>query len=198
MFAGQVTVGASLSMTRTLNEHVSMLPLESVALQVTVFVPLGNTLSEGGVQTTEAPPQLSVALGAKLTRASHRPCSVLTTMFVGHVMTGFSRSTTPTVKPHETRLLEGSVAVQRTFVFPLGKRDPLGGTQTTVTNCELSEALTVKSHTASQRPTVVGTIRFLGQLMIGGSASLMVTVNEHWLVLPLPSVATQLTGVMPP
>jgi len=102
MFVGQAIVGNSLSTTRTVNAQVSMLPLESVAVQVTVFVPLGRIEPEGGVQTSEAVPQLSVAFAAKATRASQRPCSALTTMLVGQVIVGFSRSTTPTVNPHET------------------------------------------------------------------------------------------------
>ena len=40
------------------------LPAVSVATQVTVVVPSGKTVPEAGVQTTDATPQLSEAVGA--------------------------------------------------------------------------------------------------------------------------------------
>jgi hypothetical protein len=46
-------------------------------------------------------------------------------------------------KAQDTLLLALSVAVQSTLLVPIGKSDPLGGTQTTVTFCELSVAVTV-------------------------------------------------------
>jgi len=63
MLAGQVIVGGWLSTTVTLKLQVPVLPEESVAVQVTVFVPLANVLPEAGAQTTVAPPQLSLADG---------------------------------------------------------------------------------------------------------------------------------------
>jgi hypothetical protein len=39
MFDGQVMAGACLSLTVTVKEHVAVLPLESVAVQLTVVVP---------------------------------------------------------------------------------------------------------------------------------------------------------------
>jgi hypothetical protein len=36
-----------------------------------------------------------------------------------------------------------------------------------------------------------------GQVITGGCVSVIVTVNEHWLVLLAASVATQFTVVMP-
>ena len=48
-----------------MNEHVAVLPDESVAVQVTVVVPIGNEEPEGGLQTVVgAGGQLSVATGA--------------------------------------------------------------------------------------------------------------------------------------
>ena len=59
---GQVINGRSLSTMRTVNAHTSVLPLVSVAVQVTVFVPLGRKTPEGGLHVSDASPQLSVAL----------------------------------------------------------------------------------------------------------------------------------------
>jgi hypothetical protein len=51
------------SKTVTLNVHVAVLPDVSVAVQVTVVVPSGKQLPDGGVQVTTTPGQLSVADG---------------------------------------------------------------------------------------------------------------------------------------
>jgi hypothetical protein len=44
---------------------------------------------------------------------------------------------------------------------------------------------------------LVAKVRFVGQLITGGSVSLTDTINEHERELPLLSVAVQLTGVTP-
>ena len=61
MSAGHVATGATESLTVTLNEQVSALPEASVAIQVTVVVPTGNTEPEAGLQVIEVAEQLSVA-----------------------------------------------------------------------------------------------------------------------------------------
>ena len=64
MFAGHETVGACVSCTVTVNEHVPVFAEPSVAVHVTVVVPSLNVEPDGGTHTTEASPQLSVAVGA--------------------------------------------------------------------------------------------------------------------------------------
>jgi hypothetical protein len=59
---GQMISGRSLSTTRTVNAHTLVLPLMSVAVHVTVFVPFGKSAPDGGLQVSDATPQLSVAL----------------------------------------------------------------------------------------------------------------------------------------
>ncbi len=63
MFAGQVTVGGSVSpITVTVNVQLTAKPAASFAVQVTDVVPTGKLLPEGGVQVTvTVPPQLLVA-----------------------------------------------------------------------------------------------------------------------------------------
>ena len=56
MFAGQVMVGACVSLTVTVNEQVEM-----SAEQLTVVVPIGKNDPEAGVQTGV---QLPVTVGA--------------------------------------------------------------------------------------------------------------------------------------
>ena len=58
MFAGQVTVGACVSFTVTVNEQFA----PPGSLQVTVVVPFGKIDPEVGVQVTV--PQLPVVVGA--------------------------------------------------------------------------------------------------------------------------------------
>src|SRR5262245_745786 len=62
---GKLIVGASVSRTITLKLQLLWLPLASVAVQITVFVPSGKVLPEAGVHTTTGfASQLSVAMGA--------------------------------------------------------------------------------------------------------------------------------------
>jgi len=67
MFPGQVTIGPSVSRTVTVKLQLFAFPLVSVAVQVTVLVPLAKVVPLAGLQSTLTPGQLSVAAGAKLT-----------------------------------------------------------------------------------------------------------------------------------
>jgi hypothetical protein len=62
----------------------------SVAVQVTVVVPLGNCEPDGGTQTTFTPGQLSAATGAeKLTPTVASPAlTVLVVMLAGQLIVG--------------------------------------------------------------------------------------------------------------
>lgn len=62
IFAGQLRVGNVRSLTVTVNVQEPLLPLASVAVQVTVVVPFAKVAPDAGEQTTVAP-QLSVAVG---------------------------------------------------------------------------------------------------------------------------------------
>jgi hypothetical protein len=62
--AGQVRLGACMSLTVTVNMQLDMLPDASLTEQVTVVTPLENVEPEAGMQVTEPTPgQLSVAVG---------------------------------------------------------------------------------------------------------------------------------------
>ncbi len=60
-----------MSLTVTVKLQVDVLPEASVAVQVTVVVPLGKVVPEGGLQVTVAPGQLSLTVGANVTTAEH-------------------------------------------------------------------------------------------------------------------------------
>ena len=149
---GQEIAGRSLSFTVTLNEQVCSLPLPSRAVQATEFVPLAKRVPGGGTQVVDATLQLSEADTENVTAASQRPPSVKVTMFVGHVITGFSRSCTVTAKVQRLVLPLASVATQVTVVEPTDKRVPEGGEQTSVAPAQLSLKAGANEPTASQRP----------------------------------------------
>ena len=64
--AAQIIVGASLSSTVTLIEHVAVLPAASVTVNTFVVVPAGkdDPLASPELCTVVAPLQLSVPVGA--------------------------------------------------------------------------------------------------------------------------------------
>ena len=64
------------------------MPDASVAVDVTVVVPLGNVDPDAGVETIIVGPQRSVAVTMKLTTAEHWPVVFETVMFAGQVMMG--------------------------------------------------------------------------------------------------------------
>ena len=139
MSAGQVTAGGSSSRIVTLKVQLRLLPLASVAMQVTECVPLAKVDPLGGVQSTLTPGQLSLMDGEYRTPArSHSPGSVVRVRFVGHVTAGSSLSSMVTKKVQVCVLPLVSVAVQVTDAVPSANLEPLAGMQLTVTPGQLS------------------------------------------------------------
>jgi hypothetical protein len=62
--AGQVIVGASVSLTMTLNVQLVLLPQPSVAVQVTLLVPTVKVVPLAGEQSVVTLVQLSLAVAA--------------------------------------------------------------------------------------------------------------------------------------
>ena len=110
------------------------MPALSVAVLVTVVIPMGNVLPLGGLLTWFVTRQLSNALTEKATLLRlHCPASAVKTRLLGHVATGFCVSITVTVKVQLLVLPFAAVAVFVTVVVPMGKVLPLGGLQKTLT-----------------------------------------------------------------
>ena len=67
MFAGHETVGACVSWTVTVKEHVpsGLFAEAPLAVHVTVVVPTGNVAPDAGTHATVAPGQLSEAVGVE-------------------------------------------------------------------------------------------------------------------------------------
>lgn len=155
-----------------------MLPEVSVAVQVTVVVPTGRTVPEGGLQATVTPGQLSVAVAANVATAPLGQVGS-NVLFAGQVMVGGCASLTVTVNWQLALLFDASVAVQVTVVVPFGNVEPVGGTQSTVTPGQLSVAVAEKLTTAEHRLGAVVVTMSPGHVIVGGAASLTLTVNEH-------------------
>src|SRR5437773_676662 len=118
MLAGQVIVGGCVSAMVTVKVQAFVLPLPSVAVQVTVVTPTLKVEPLAGTQLDVTAVQLSAALTAQVTLAfEHWPASATPVMFAGQTMEGFSASLTVTVKLQAAPTLpELSVTVQVTGV----------------------------------------------------------------------------------
>src|SRR5256885_15816343 len=92
--------------------HVAEFPLESPAVQLTVFVPLAKVLPDGGTHVIGTVPQLSLAVTLNVVTASHLPAAVFRLMSAGHEMAGRSPSFTVTVNEQVCSLPLASRAVQ--------------------------------------------------------------------------------------
>lgn len=201
IFAGQVIDGFWVSFTVTVNVQFPVLPLASVAEQVTVVTPFGNAVPLAGTQfTAPTPGQLSVTAGvANVVIAEHRFGSVLLVMFPGQgPTTGGWLSLTVTVNVHGVvdTFPDASVALQLTVVTPFANVDPLAGVQLAVAPGQLSLAVAVNVTLAVQIPAPVFVVMFEGQVTVGGCASFTVTVNEQ-LDEPPVLLAVHVTVVVP-
>ena len=137
VFGGQLMVGGCVSRaTVTVNVQVVRLAQLSVAVQVTVVVPSGNALPDGGEQVTAT--LVSALSGA--TGGGHDTTEVVaavphsqTTRLVGHWITGgiVSRATVA-VKVQTADSRQELVARHVTVVLPSGNSAPEGGEQVTM------------------------------------------------------------------
>ena len=109
----QATIGGTGSRTLTVKLQVEVKAAPSVAVQVTVFVPVGKVLPVGGVQTKVTGLQLSVAVTVNKTGAEHMPPvpGMFTTMGAGQVIVGGVASWTVKDTTHTVGLLAASLTV---------------------------------------------------------------------------------------
>ena len=99
MLVGQVITGSVTSAIVTVNAHCAVLLEVSVAVQVTVVVPLLKLEPGAGLQATVAPGQLSVAGGVgKPITFVQAPAVVLVVILAGQLIVGACVSLTVTVK----------------------------------------------------------------------------------------------------
>jgi hypothetical protein len=152
------------STTVTLCVALAVFPAASVAVQVSVVVPTGNTFPAGTPLTaTVTLGQLSVAVAiprlAVLTTALHpvAPAPVVTLTAAGAATVGFSVSLMVTDCIAVAAFPAASRAVQVTVVVPFGKL--AGASFVTVTPEQLSLAVGVPRATCARlRPQVPGSV----------------------------------------
>src|SRR6187397_2655565 len=126
---GTVTIGSVVSVIWTVREPVAGLPAWSVAVQVTVVVPTGNSESEAGSHVTGTDPSTwSVAVGERVTTLPPRVSASVRTSG-GSERTGAVVSTTVMVNSALSELPAVSTAEQVTTVAPSGKVAPDGVVQ---------------------------------------------------------------------
>ncbi len=121
---GQVMAGATVSVTVTLIVQFVLSPALSVALHETLVVPRGNSEPVGVLQTIEAIPEASVAVGAMVTLANGMPDDGEAVSVAGHVMAGAIVSVTVIVKRHWLVLPALSTATHVTTLAPSGYKMP--------------------------------------------------------------------------
>jgi len=124
-----VITGGCVSTTVTVKLQVAVLPDASVAVAITVVVPFGKFVPDGGPETTLTPGQLSNAVTLKFTTAEHCPAVAGAVIFAGHIIAGFCVSLTVTVNEQLAELPLASVTVQLTVVVPFWKVEPDDGVQ---------------------------------------------------------------------
>jgi hypothetical protein len=203
MFAGQVIVGNCVSLTVTVKAQVAVLPLASVTLKTFVVTPTGNAepLVSPAVCIVIGPEQLSAPVGeVNVATALHKPASFTLLMLAAQVIVGNSVSLTVTVNPQVAVLPLASVTLNTFVVTPTGNREPLArpAVCTVIGPEQLSAPVgEVKVAIALQSPASFTLLMLAGQVMVGNSVSVTVTVNPQVAVLPLASVTLNTFVVVP-
>ena len=142
---GHWIAGGVVSTTVTLKQHCAEFAAWSVALQQICVVPKPKTVPEAGLQTIVGfGSHVSVAVTVYGTVAPLGDVhSAL--MSGGHVIAGGRVSTIVIVKQQRELFCEGSVAVQQTCVWPIGKVEPEAWSHAIVGfGSQASVAVTVK------------------------------------------------------
>src|SRR5690348_5192437 len=134
MSSGTLTTGGVVSWTVTVKVAVPVLSLSSLALHVTVVVPIGKLVPDARLQAVGTVPLTrSVAVAAANVAAAPFGPVASTVTGPGTVTTGGVVSCTRTLKlAVATCFVSGSVAAQTTLVVPSFSTLPSGGTQTTM------------------------------------------------------------------
>jgi hypothetical protein len=183
--------------------HVAVLPLPSVTVHVTFVSPTGNGAVGALLVTVGAGTlQLSATFVGEPTTMlpEHTPASVFPETAPGQVNVGFSASVMVTFCTHVAVLPWTSVTVHVTFVSPTG--NVAGASLAEELECnpwQLSSVIGFPRATVLElhKPASASFVTFAGQVIVGFSASVMVTFCTHVAVLPWTSVTVHVTFVSP-
>jgi hypothetical protein len=194
---GSVRLGSVESPTTTSNESLELLPLASVALQLTVVVPSANVDPDGGVHvTTGTPSTASLAVAPYVTTAPD-PLVASAVMSAGTVRVGAVVSTTWTSNAALAGLPAASVAVQLTVDVPIANVEPEAGRQPNVGEGSTTSTADARYVTTAPAALVASAVMSFGTVIVGATESTTVTLNEPVVVSPPESVTEQLTLVVP-
>src|SRR5207247_1036004 len=180
--------------TVTTKLHCAWFPHASTAVHVTVVLPTGNVLPEGGVhETFTGPLQLSVACESNVTTGWSQP----TAMFPGHVMTGGVVSTKVMCWTQVAVLPQPSVAfqVRSTPGRPVQPAGVAASPNVMVTvppqlSVAVAEPVLLGLAEAPQLSCMSG-----GQVITGGVVSTKMMCWTQVAVLPQASVAFQVRSI---
>ncbi len=188
-----VSAGAVVSRTVTVNVFVETLPFTSVAVTVTVVVPIAKVEFDGIDTVTDATPTASVAVGAYVACAPVGP--VASTVTLGAVITGGVVSTTVTVNVAVAVFPAASFAVTVTDVVPNARIVPAVFENVSDVTPTASVAVEVNVPTSQPVDCVASTVMF-GAVITGAVVSRTVTVNVFVEVLFAASLAVTVTVVV--
>lgn len=195
------SVGAVVSLTVTLKLPLAVLPRLSAAVQVTVVSPMPKTPPETGEQLTATFPSTASAAVGKLKEAFAPFAPVASIVWSDGILESIGAvvSATVTLKLALAEFPALSTAVQVTLVVPMAKVLPEAGEQVTPTlPLTASVAVGLAQVTTLPFTPAASTVLLDGIFeMTGAVVSATVTLKPPLAVLPLWSVAVQVTGVVP-
>jgi hypothetical protein len=194
---GTVTVGAWLSATVTWKFALPVLPARSWAVQVTVVAPIGNVEPDAGLHATGRGP--STASDAEAENVTAAPAELVAGLliFPGTVTVGGCASLIVIRKLALPGFPAVSVAEQVTVVAPIGNVDPDDGAQVTGRDPSIASDADAENETAAPAGLVDGAVMSAGTVTVGPCVSATVTPKLAVPVFPAPSVAVQVTVVVP-
>jgi hypothetical protein len=200
-FAGQVMLGAVTSFKMIVNEQVAVLPLPSLAVNVTVLAslwPLSAVFAEGDCVTVGFALQLSpieVGVYAPTTPAQLVLAAMVT--FAGQVILGGVTSFKVTVNEQVAVFPFPSLAVSVTVsksLWPFSAVFAAGDCVTVGFALQLSPKVAgAYAPTTPAQLVLAAMVTFAGQVIIGGVTSFKVTVKLQFAVFPFPSLAVSVT-----
>ena len=194
MLAGGVNVGALL-VTVTWKSPEALACIESVTVQWTVVVPIGNVVPDGGTHTAAiVPSSMSLPFAVNVTTAPDAPVAGLVTL-AGGVNVG-ALLVTVTWKLPATLAAFESVTLQLTSVVPITNVDPDAGEQTAGIEPSSMSLPTALNVTAAPAALVAGVVMSAGGVNVGG-LFVTVTVKSPEAVACIESVTVQWTVVVP-
>jgi hypothetical protein len=197
IFPGSVSTGDVVSSTVIAKPSASVLPAASVAEHSTSENPIGKVEPLGGTQATETEPSTRSVADTVKEAVAPDASAASSVKSPGSVSAGPVVSSTVIVKLPVAVFPAASTAEHSTSENPIGKVEPLGGTQATETEPSTRSVADVAKETAAPAALVASTVISGGSVRSGGVVSTTVMEKLPIDVFPDPSIAEQLTVVPP-